>query len=124
MVSGFDEHVCRVSSVMTAGELDVRGDSSGVQVDVSVDDVVAFGDDPLLPDAVHVGGWLSVVGDPLMYGAGVTRSDRGDTEVEVGPGVVQPGCVDGLICADGSLRPEPTPMHATCLRLALLAAAC
>ena len=119
MVSGFDEHVCGVSSVMTAGELDVRGDSSGVQVDVAVDDVVACGDDPLFPDAVHVGGWLSVVGDPLMCGAGVTRSDRGETEVEVGPGVVQPGWVDGLICTDCSLRPEPTPMHATCLRLAL-----
>ena len=43
----------------------------------------------------------------------------------VGPGVVQPVCADGLmICADGSLRPEPPPIHAMCLRRMLLAAAC
>ena len=30
----------------------------------------------------------------------------------VGPGVAQPGWVDGLICADGSLRPEPPPFDA------------
>ena len=68
---------------------------------MSMDDVVACGDDPLLPDAVRVEGWLSVVDDPLMCGAGVARSDIGDTEVGVGQGVVQPGCMDGLICAYG-----------------------
>ena len=51
--------------------------------------VVACVDDTLLPDAVRVGGWLSVVG----------------------PGVAQPGWVAGFICADGSLRPEPPPMQ-------------
>ena len=102
VVSGVDEYVCGVSSVMTAGELDVcgcdslvsvgAGYSSGVEV---VDDVVACGDDTLLPDAFRVSGWLSVVG----------------------PGVAQRGWVDGLICVDVSLRPEPPPMHAMCLRL-------
>ena len=52
VVSGVDESACGVSSVMTAGELNVcvcdsleydgAGDSSGVEVD---DDVVACGDD-------------------------------------------------------------------------------
>ena len=98
---GVDEYLCGVSSVMTADEIDVcgcdslvsdgAGDSSGVEV---VDDVVACGDDTLLPDAFRVGGWLSVVG----------------------PAVAQRGWVDGLIGADGSLRPEPSPMHAICLR--------
>ena len=60
-----------------------------------VDDVVACGDDTLLlSDTFRVGGCLSVVG----------------------LGVVQPDRVDGLICVDGSLRPEPPPMHAMCLR--------
>ena len=96
VVSGVDEYVCGVSSIMTADELDVcgcdslvsdgAGDSSGVEV---VDDVFACGDDTLLPDALRVDGWLSVVG----------------------LGVAQPGWVDGLICADDSLRPEPPPMH-------------
>ena len=82
VVYGVDEPVCDVSSVMTTGELDVcgcdslvsdgSGDSSGVEV---VDDVVACGDDTLLPDAFRAGGWLSVVG----------------------LGVAQPGWVDGLI---------------------------
>ena len=66
-----------------------------------VDDVVACGDDTLLPDAFRAGGWLSVVG----------------------LGVAQPGWVDGLICADNSLRPETPPMHAMCLCRSLLAAA-
>ena len=48
---------------------------------VSMCDVVACGDDPLLTDAVRVGGWLSVVCDTLLCGAGVARIDRGDTEV-------------------------------------------
>ena len=106
VVYGVDEPVCDVSSVMTTGELDVcgcdslvsdgAGDSSGVEV---VDDVVAFGDDTLLPDAFRVDGWL------------------------VGLGVAQPGWVDGLIRADDSLRPEPPPMHAMCLCRSLLAAA-
>ena len=78
----------------------------------------------LCPFIDYVGGWLSVVGNTLMCGAGVALSDRGDTEVMVGPGVVQPGWVDGLISADGSLRPEPPPMHAMCLRRMLLTAAC
>ena len=77
---------------MTTGELDVcgcdslvsdgPGDSSGVEV---VDDVVACGDDTLLPDAFRVDGWLSVVG----------------------LGVAQRGWMDGLIRADDSLRPKP-----------------
>ena len=58
-----------------------------------VGDVVECGDDALLPAAFRVGGCLSVVG----------------------PGVAQPGWVAGFICADGSLRPEPPPMHALCL---------
>ena len=63
VVSGVDEYVCGVSSNMTADELDVcgcdslvsygAGDSSGVEV---VDDVVACGDDTLLPDAFRVVG--------------------------------------------------------------------
>ena len=79
---------------------DVAGDSSGIEV---VDDVVACGDDTQLPDGFRVVGCLSVVGI----------------------GVAQPDWVDGLICANGSLRPEPPPMHAImCLRRMLLAAAC
>ena len=76
--------MCGVSSVMTAGELDVcgydsvvsddTGDSTGVEVVVSGDDVVAFDDDPLLPDAVRDGGWMSVVGDTLLVcGAGLAQ---------------------------------------------------
>ena len=91
-MSGVDEYVCGVSSIMTADELNVcgcdslvsdgAGDSSGVD---AVDDVVSCGDDTtLLPDAFRVGGWLSVVG----------------------LGVAQPGSGDGLICADDSLRPS------------------
>ena len=90
------------------------GDSSGVEV---VDDVVACGDGPLLPDAVRVGGCLSVVGDTLVCGAGVARSGRGDTEAVVESGVAQRGWMEGLICADGSPRPDPPPMHAMCLRI-------
>ena len=130
VVSGVDESVCSVSSVMTSGELDMCGcgslvsDESG---DVSVDDVVACGDDPLLPDKVRVGGRLSVVGVTLVCDSGVARSGRGDNEGVVGPGVAQPVWVDKLICADGSLRPEPPPMNALWLRRRpsmLLAAAC
>ena len=47
----------------------------------------------LLPDAFRVGGWLSVVG----------------------LGLAQPGWVDGLVCADESISPEPLPMHAMCV---------
>ena len=89
VVSGVDEPVCDVSSVMTTGELDVcgcdslvsdgAGDSSGVEV---VDDVVACGDDTLLPDAFRVGGWLS----------------------KVRLGMAQPGSVDGLTCAPSHHR--------------------
>ena len=129
VVSGVGEPVCGVSSVMTAGALNIcgcdslesggAGDSSGVEV---VDDL-AGGDDTLLHDAVSVDGWLSVVGDTLMRVTGVARSDRGDTGVVAGPGVTKSGWVDGLICADDSLRPEPPPMHAMCLCRSLLAAA-
>ena len=56
--SGVDEYVCGVSSIMTADGLDVCGRDSVVSDEtgevVSVDDVVACGDDPLLPDAVLV----------------------------------------------------------------------
>ena len=120
VVSGVDEPVCGVSSVMIAGQLDVFGYDSVVYDEtgevVSCDDVVACGDDPLLPYAVRVGGRLSVVGDILVCCAGVARSSRGDSEAVVGPGVAQRGWVDGLICADGSLRPESPPMPAMCLR--------
>ena len=77
-----------------------------------VDDVVASNDDPLLPDAVRVGSRLSVAGDTLVCDSGVTRNGRGDTEVVIVPVVAQLVCVYGLICADGSLRPEPPPMNA------------
>ena len=90
IVSGVDEPVCSVSSVMTAGELVVCGCGSVVSDEtgdvVSVDDVVACGDDPLLPDAVRVGGWLSVFGVTLVCDSGVARSGRGDTDVVVVPG--------------------------------------
>ena len=120
VVSGVDVLVCGVSSVMTAGELDVCccgslvSDATGDVV--SVDDVVACGDDPLLPDAVRVGGRLSVVGDTLVCDSGVARSGGGDTAVMFVPGVAQPVWVDELICADGSLRPEPPPLNALWLR--------
>ena len=69
-MSGVDEPVCGVSSVMTAGELDVCGCGSLVSDEpgdvVSVYDVVACGDDPLLPDVVQFGGRLSVVGDTVV----------------------------------------------------------
>ena len=119
------------SSIMTTDELDVCGcdsvvsDETGEVVSVDyVDDVVACGDDPLLPDVVRLGGRLSVVGDTLVCGAGVARSDRGDTEAVVGSGVAQRGWVDRLMCADDSLRPEPPPMYSMCLCRSLLAAAC
>ena len=50
---------------------------------VSVDDVVACADDPLLPDAVRVGGWLSVFGVTLVCDSEVARIGRGDTGVVV-----------------------------------------
>ena len=131
VVSGVDEPVCSVSSVMTAGELDVCGYDSSVSDEtgdvVSIDDVVAYVDDPLLPDAVRVGGRLSVVGVTLVCDFGVARSGRGDTEVVVLLGVAQSVWVDGLICPDGSLRPEPPQMNAVWLRRRpsmLLTAAC
>ena len=97
----FDVCACDSDSlVITAGDLvsDWAGDSSGAE---SVDDVVACSDDAVLPDVFRVGGWLSVVG----------------------LGVAQPGWVDGLVCADDSLRPEPPPMHAMCLYHSSLVAA-
>ena len=115
-----DEPVCSVISVMTAGELDVCGCDSLVSDEtgdvVSIDDVVACGDDPLLPDAVRAGGRLSVVGVTLVCDSGVSRTGRGDTEVVVVPGVAQPVWVDGLIYPDGSMRAEPPPMNALWLR--------
>ena len=85
IMSGVDESVCCANSVLAAGILD----SCGVEV---VDGGVACDDGTRLPDAFRVGGCLSVVG----------------------PGVAPPGWVDGLFCADGSLRPEPPPMPAMC----------
>ena len=90
VVSGVDEPVCGVSSVITAGELDVFVCDSVVSDEtgevVSVDDVVACGD-----DAVRVGGRLSMVGATLVCGAGVARSGTGDTGAVVGSGVAQRG---------------------------------
>ena len=131
VVSGVDVRVCGVRSVLTAGELDVCCCGSLVSDEtgdvVSVDDVVACGDDPLLPDSVRASGRLSVVGETLACDSGVARSGRGDTEVVVVPGVAPPVWVDRLICMDGSLRPEPPPMNALWLRCrppVLLTAAC
>ena len=102
VVSGVDVPVCGVSSVMIAGELDVCCCDSLVPDETGeVVSVVACGDDPLLPDSVHVGGRLSVVGDTLACGSGVGHSGRGDTEVVVVPGVAQHVWVDGLICRGG-----------------------
>ena len=76
VVLGVDEPTRGVISVMTAGELDVCGCGSLKLVSddtgdvVSVHDVVAYGDDLLLPDAVRVGGRLSVVGDTLVCDSG------------------------------------------------------
>ena len=133
VMSGVDRFVCSVSTATTAGESEVcggdsvvsgeAGESSRVDVFVSCDDVVC-GDDPLL---VGVGDCLLVVGDAMLCRAGVTRDGGGDAEssVVVGSGVAPPGGVDGLVCADDSLRPEPPPIHAMCLRYCiLLAAAC
>ena len=120
VVSGVDVPVCGVRSVLTAGELDVCCCGSLVTDEtgdvVSVDDVVACGDDPLLPDSVRASGRLSVVGETLACDSGVARSGRGDTEVVVVPGVAPPVWVDRLICMDGSLRPEPPPLNALWLR--------
>ena len=127
VISGVDKFVCGGSTVMTAGESDVcGGDSvvSGEAGESSEVDVVVCGDDPLL---VGVGDCLVVVGDAMLCGAGVTRGGGGDAEssVALGSGVAPPGGVDGLVCADDSLRPEPPPIHAMCLRYCiLLAAAC
>ena len=114
--------MCGVNSVMTASELDVCGCDSVVSDEagkLSVVEVVVPSD-----DAVRVGGCLSVVGDTLMCGAGVARSDRAKTEMAVGRVTVHPGWVDGLLCADGSLLSEPPPMHAICLSRIIMAAAC
>ena len=77
VVLGVDER--GVCSVMTAGELDVCGCGSLVSDDtgdvVSVHDVVAYGDEPLLPDAVRVSGRLSVVGDTLVCDSGTTTDE-------------------------------------------------
>ena len=117
VVYSVDEPVCGDNSVVTTGEFDVcvcgslLSDENG-----DVVSVVACGDDPLLPDAVRVGGRLSVIGDTLVCDSGIARSGRGDTEVMVVPRVAQPVWVDELICGDGSLRPEPPPVNASWLR--------
>ena len=122
VVSGVDEPVCGVSSVMTASELDVCGCDSIVSDEAGN----SSGVEMIVPIyyAFLVGGWLSVAGDTSMGGAGVARSDRGDNGWWFVPGVVQPSWVDGLTCADGFLRPEPPLMHAMSLQRMLLAAAC
>ena len=116
VVSSVDEPVCGDNSVVTAGEFDACACGSLVSDETGdVVSVVACGDDPLLPDGVRVGGRLTVVGNTLVCDSGIARSCRGDTEVMVVPGVAQPVWVDELICADGSLRPEPLPVNATWL---------
>ena len=127
VVSSVDEPVCGDNSVVTAGEFDVCVCGSLVSDETGdVVSVVEYGDDQLLPDVVRVGGRLSVVGDTLVCDSGIGRSGRGDTEVMVVPGVAQHVWVDELICADGSLRPEPPPVNASWLRRGpvLLTAAC
>ena len=117
VVFGVDGSVCGDNSVVTAGEFDVCVCGSLVSDEAGdVVSVVACGDDPLLSDAVRVGGRLSVVGDTLVCDSGIARSGIGDTEVMVVPGVAEPVWVDELFCADGSLRPEPPPMNALWLR--------
>ena len=117
VVSSVDEPVCGDNSVVTASEFDVCVCGSLVSDETGdVVSVVACGDDPLLPDAVRVGGRLSVVGDTLVFDFGISRSGRGDTVLMVVPGVAQPVWVDELICADGSLRPESPPVNASFLR--------
>ena len=77
VVLGVDEPICGVSSVMTAGDLDVCGCGSLVSEEtgdvVSVDDVVACGYDPLLPGAVCFGDRLSVFGNTLVCDSGVVE---------------------------------------------------
>ena len=94
VVYGVDEYLCRVSSVMTGGELDVCGYDS------------------VVPDEV---------GDNLGCDVGVARGSRGDTGWWLDQEWFN---LFGQTCADGSLRPEPPPIHAMCLRRMLLAAAC
>ena len=69
---------------------------SGEKGDIlSVDGVVACGDDPLFSGVVRVGGRFSVVGVTLVGDSGVARSGRGDTDVVVEPGMAQHIWVDG-----------------------------
>ena len=96
-MSSVDEPVCGDTSVVTASEFDVCVCGSLVSDEtVDVVSVVACGDDPLLPDAVRIGGCLSVIGDTLVCDSGIARSGRGDTDVMVVPGVAQPVWVDEL----------------------------
>ena len=98
VVSSVDEPVCGDNSVVTAREFDVCVCGSLVSDETGdVVSIVACGDDPLLPDAVRVGGRFSVVGDTLVCDSGIARSGRGDTEVMVVPGVAQPVWVDELL---------------------------
>ena len=116
VVSGFDESVYCFNSVLADGIIDLSGvdtvvygvDESvgGVSSVMTADELDVCGCDSLVSD---------VVGDTLVCGAGVARSGREDTEAVVGPGMAQRGWVDGLIWADGSLLPEPPPIHAMCL---------
>ena len=127
VMSGVDKFVCSVGTVMTAGESDVcGGDSvvSGEAGELNEVDVFVCGEGPLV---VGVGDCLSVVPDEVLCCAGVTRGDGGDAEssLVLGSGVALPGGVDGLVCVDGSLRPEPPPMHDMCFFYCiLLAPAC
>ena len=66
---GGDADVCGCDSLVS----DWASDSSGVDVVV---DVVARGDDTLLHGAIRVCEWLSVVGDTVMCGDGVARSEQ------------------------------------------------
>ena len=109
VVSGVDEYVCGVSSIMTADELDVCGCDSLVS-----DGAGDSSGGEVLDDVVACGDDTQLP-DAFRVGGWLSM---------VGLGVAQPGWVYGLICADDSLRPEPPPMHGICLcPYSLLAAA-
>ena len=105
---GVDEPVCDVSSVMTTGELDVCGCDS-LESD-GAGDSSGVG----VVDNVGAGGDDTLLPDAFRVDGWLSV---------VGLGVAQPGWVDGLICAYDSLRPEPPHMRSMCLCRSLLAAA-
>ena len=131
VVSGVDESVCGVNSVMTAGELDVcgcdsvvsdeAGESGGVEIFVSVCDVAWLMTHccPMWFVLVTVCRWLLTRCCVVLELARSGREDNGPSVV-FGPGLAPPGEVDGLVCADGSLWPEPPPINAMCLRCCVL----